>query len=260
VSGEFSEEFALANRLLHPSGMNKHEFVIPLDAVPGVYNYCNRWCQRCRFTARCTVFVNGHPDSPEARTAVPFEPIPDPALMAELEKAGAFDEPTAAEMRDYERRARTLEARVNAEPAMRLVKGYALAAEIALGELGDGAHPGLEVVHHYQHFVTAKVYRALHGMHDEFFDPLDMEGDAYGTAKAALIAMDELMDAWLAIGGGPKAIAEIAEAVDLLGKTRAALEAALPRAREFVRPGFDTRSAAVVVGFTRSRTIGEWTR
>ena len=83
------------------------------------------------------------------------------------------------------------------------------------------------------------MYRALHGMHDEFFDPLDLEGDAYGTAKAALVAMDELMDAWLALGSGATAVTEIAEAIDLLGRSRAALEAALPRAREFVRPGFD---------------------
>jgi hypothetical protein len=220
--------------------MNKHEFVIPLDALPGVYNYCNRWCERCPFTAQCTVFVNGHPDSPEAKSAVPFEPTPNPALMAELEKAGAFDEPTEAGMREYEGQARALDARVNAEPAMMLVKGYVLAAEVALGELGAGQHPDLEVVLHYQYFVKAKVYRALHGMHDEFFDPLDMEGDAYGSAKAALVAMDDLMDAWLALGSRSKAAAEIAEAVDLLGKTRAALEAALPRAREFVRPGFDT--------------------
>jgi hypothetical protein len=26
--------------------------------IPGIYNYCDRWCERCAFTARCSVFEN----------------------------------------------------------------------------------------------------------------------------------------------------------------------------------------------------------
>jgi hypothetical protein len=26
------------------------------DHIPGIYNYCDRWCERCAFTARCLVF------------------------------------------------------------------------------------------------------------------------------------------------------------------------------------------------------------
>ena len=25
--------------------------------IPGIYNYCDRWCERCAFTRRCTVFA-----------------------------------------------------------------------------------------------------------------------------------------------------------------------------------------------------------
>src|SRR5665213_2744510 len=24
-----------------------------LDNIPGIYNYCDRWCERCTFTSRC---------------------------------------------------------------------------------------------------------------------------------------------------------------------------------------------------------------
>ncbi|HET6989713.1 MAG TPA: hypothetical protein VFJ43_00240, partial [Bacteroidia bacterium] len=23
------------------------------DNIPGIYNYCDRWCERCTFTSRC---------------------------------------------------------------------------------------------------------------------------------------------------------------------------------------------------------------
>jgi hypothetical protein len=26
--------------------------------IPGIYNYCDRWCERCTFTTRCAVFEN----------------------------------------------------------------------------------------------------------------------------------------------------------------------------------------------------------
>ena len=25
--------------------------------IPGIYNYCDRWCERCPLTARCRVFA-----------------------------------------------------------------------------------------------------------------------------------------------------------------------------------------------------------
>src|SRR5687768_2257063 len=26
--------------------------------IPGIYNYCDRWCERCGFTSRCRVFAD----------------------------------------------------------------------------------------------------------------------------------------------------------------------------------------------------------
>jgi len=27
------------------------------DLIPGIYNYCDRWCERCTFTSRCLTFL-----------------------------------------------------------------------------------------------------------------------------------------------------------------------------------------------------------
>ena len=217
-------------------------FMVPVDVIDGVHNYCNRWCERCRFKARCTVFVNVHPEAPEAKHVTPFELPAEPTpLMKELEAAGAFDEPSPAESAAWARRHEEERRQVERQLALQLVKAYQTAAEVALGEVGppEDSEPA-EVIRWHHFLVQAKIYRALHGKADEWFEADDLESDAYGSAKVALIAMDDMMAAWLGLAEQPKGHAEIAEAMDLLVKTREALEAALPRARQFVRPGFDT--------------------
>ena len=39
------------------------------DLISGIYNYCDRWCERCQFTSRCLNYLSGqeHYDTPESR-------------------------------------------------------------------------------------------------------------------------------------------------------------------------------------------------
>ena len=30
--------------------------------IPGIYNYCDRWCERCSFTSRCLNFASSEED------------------------------------------------------------------------------------------------------------------------------------------------------------------------------------------------------
>ena len=180
----------------------REPFVIPINVLEGVHNYCNRWCERCRFRARCTVYVNTNPDSIEARDTVPFEPVMSPEFQTTIEAAGAFEEPTSADLAAFDRRERRLRHEIAKEPALTLAKAYTTAAEVALGEIRDSrARDAAEVVRRHQYFIWIKVHRALHGKMDEWFEPDDLEADAYGSAKAALVAMDDVMAAWLELCG-----------------------------------------------------------
>jgi hypothetical protein len=78
------------------------------------------------------------------------------------------------------------------------------------------------------------------GREDDLQDASDLQNDANGSAKVALIAMDDSMDAWLRVGARGSALDAIREAVELLENTRAMLEREFRDARRFVRPGFDT--------------------
>jgi hypothetical protein len=39
------------------------------DLISGVYNYCDRWCERCPLTSRCLVYATEQEDndSPQSR-------------------------------------------------------------------------------------------------------------------------------------------------------------------------------------------------
>lgn len=37
----------------------------PKTKIPGIFNYCDRWCERCQMTSRCEIFI---PDEKEMNT------------------------------------------------------------------------------------------------------------------------------------------------------------------------------------------------
>jgi hypothetical protein len=104
----------------------------------------------------------------------------------------------------------------------------------------------LEVIRWYQYFVAAKVMRAVHGMKEEEVEDSTLReddefpSDSDGSAKIALIAIDRSIGAWAVISHHDHRYAEEAlERISLLDRLRQAVEHTFPRARSFVRPGFD---------------------
>jgi hypothetical protein len=117
----------------------------------------------------------------------------------------------------------------------------------------------LDVIRWYQYFVSAKLYRAVGQDGDEDDDlypdedpahvadqeerqaQIDArESDANGSAKIALIALDKSIDAWSRVRDHvPRAGDEIIDILVQLDRLRKDAENAFPRARAFVRPGFD---------------------
>jgi hypothetical protein len=99
----------------------------------------------------------------------------------------------------------------------------------------------LEVVRWYQYFVAAKVIRAVHGMREEAEDVGDeFPSDSDGAAKIALIAVDRSIGAWAVIFHHDHRYAEeTLKMISFLDRLRQAVEQTFPKARLFLRPGFD---------------------
>lgn len=219
--------------------------------IISVFNYCDRWCERCPFTGRCRVFA-------------------DIAEMHFEHDRGALTEPMevrqAREMaRHVERWEKTLgvdfdEIQADAERAV--ARGEFELPEVTLEDLETDtrahdlgsalfnwlreertfvepmAKEAYEVIGHFSFFVYLKIHRALIGIADESDD--GRWSDAEGSAKAALIGLDRMRTAWLALRESGEYVGADCEGflkeIDFLIP---AVERRLPRARAFVRPGFD---------------------
>ena len=100
----------------------------------------------------------------------------------------------------------------------------------------------VEIVRHDYLLIFVKLRRAIDGQEDserEGWDEDPVQNDHNGSAKLALTCLDRSEGAWRTIdhwypsGGGARALAE------QLAELRTAVEGRFPRARAFLRPGFD---------------------
>jgi hypothetical protein len=120
--------------------------------------------------------------------------------------------------------------------------------ELEIGDPGGDAEKlsdFTDVIRWYQHFIYVKLCRAISGHAREDME-MDEElksfpKDSDGSAKIALIAMDRSIAAWSglreALGGDDGD--SILDLLAQLAKIRLETEKMFPKARAFVRPGFD---------------------
>jgi hypothetical protein len=106
---------------------------------------------------------------------------------------------------------------------------------------GVSLEEAIEVIRWYQYFICAKVMRAVRGNIEEKEERGDeFPSDSDGSAKIALIAIDRSIAAWAVIQhyitDGDK---EVIDVIAFLDGLRQAVEETFPKARSFIRPGFD---------------------
>jgi len=233
--------------------------------IPGIYNYCDRWCERCPQTSRCLNFSISEeefsdPETRDIRNEAFWKKLS--GIMAEtmeLLREGAkkwgieleaLDSMDDAEIEKMEAKDRAAENHLLCRAAKRygeLVEDWFTRRETLFFETADAAREGvsldeaMEVIRWYQHFIWVKLMRAVRGKLDEDEEGDDeFPSDSDGSAKIALIAMDRSIAAWAAIRHYVTEDAEAAiDLIALLDGLRQAVEKTFPQARSFVRPGFD---------------------
>jgi len=224
--------------------------------IDGISAYCDRWCERCAFTARCSTFAatvavamcgDVHEgfelalgETPEQRES---EPPPD------LE----YSEPTPEEIAAVARLERERKERIDETRLMKLAWAFSIdshrwtAARCEFARLGADAvlKEAIDVALHDAYFIGAKIRRALSGRdrsrRDDDWDEHPVQNDWNGSAKIALISLERSEPAWrvIAQATGDTMPANLA---DQLRDLRTEVEREFPTARSFVRPGFDTCS------------------
>lgn len=249
------------------------------DFISGIYNYCDRWCERCPLTSRCLVYATEQEDddaSPTSRDAensnfwqnlMPYRAQADELISEWAEQAGVDLNTSEENQPSGRRRTRS----VDKHPLVKAGKDYANAASdwfrvleqtidfsilsfIANG--ADAAATGTEldpevslpfeaareVIQWYQYQISVKTMRALSTHNDELDDTETNDSD--GSAKVALIGVDRSIAAWrfmqLAL---PERSESIVPLILQLACLRNSLLKTFPKASEFIRPGFDELSS-----------------
>lgn len=158
------------------------------DLISGIYNYCDRWCERCPFTSRCLVYATEQADQdyddPETRDISnakfweklgsvlqqAHEMIAEWAAEAGVDLA-EIDEAAIEEERQQREAAKNDVLAVAARKyAMTVSEWFAseieaavhddLRAETAAETLDVPVEDAMEVIRWYQFFIAAKVTRA----------------------------------------------------------------------------------------------------
>jgi hypothetical protein len=267
------------------------------DLISGIYNYCDRWCERCPFTARCLVFATEKADG--AFDDSEIDDLNNAKFWQKLESTfkevrqmivewaeeegidlEALEDDNAEEQREQQRHdAKDHQLSLSARRYTMMVQEWfekELAIEQAVHDDITGTSnsseedidvsDAVEVIRWYQFFIPAKVFRALMSFEpqtpgeasvcDDTFAAAE-NGDAVlmeaagnhsdGSAKIALIAIDRSLNAWrvLQLSLPEKKDSAVPMLLEL-DRLRQATEQAFPRARDFIRPGFDEVSSEFV--------------
>ncbi len=241
--------------------------------IPGIHNYCDRWCERCPLTHRCRVYAGEAEMTAEQKDinneafwqylsdslqkaldylqehmeemGVDWEELKEEALAegaspAEelLPEQEAFQQLSA----DYYNRAKQWFEKhqpLFEERQEHLQQQLALGMEVMpeAQRLGDA----LEVINWYSFFISSKLRRALSGLNDEWmWKEFPVQNDANGSAKVTLLSIERSLAAWEVVRGAfPEVADELLDILVILGKLRAGIRRMFPEVDHFVRPGFD---------------------
>ncbi|MBL7075417.1 hypothetical protein ISS37_09300 [candidate division KSB1 bacterium] len=245
--------------------------------IPGIYNSCDRWCERCPFTSRCLNFAVGEeqfndPKSRDINNKAFWAKLSETfRLTLEMLKEMAEEEGIDLDSIDLEkgveeeRRRRVTAKNHECSRAAKVYgemvdnwfdsakglfekKGDELSLKVRLeipdvNPIGEAASlkDAVEIIRWYQHQIYVKLMRAIRGSLQERPEILDeFPRDSDGSAKVALIAMDRSIAAWGEIGNHfPEREDDILDLLVHLDRLRRKTEKVFPAARAFVRPGFD---------------------
>jgi hypothetical protein len=247
------------------------------DHIPGIYNYCDRWCERCPFTVRCMNYEMDRGDStdPEDRDVsnAAFWQRLHGVFESTIEMIEQFAEEQGIDLSDLdvesaiEDQAKIDEA-ARDEACVRLSEQYGKmvnewfrSSEDLFSKKGEqleleartelpGADPeaeaadledAVEVIRWYQHQIYVKLMRAVTGQLEGTPETLvDYPKDSDGSAKVALVAVDRSIAAWGSLREHfPDEADDLLDVLVALERVRRRAEEVFPNARAFVRPGFD---------------------
>ena len=226
------------------------------DRIEFISSYCDRWCERCAYTARCSTYavevaIGMCGDVEQALELALGTPRPA-ASASETPPAFGGDvadlAPTAEELLLVQKARREQNVRIEQTRLMKTAWQFTKdshewiharydeianagdALDVVLGE-------ALAITVRDAAFITVKLKRAISSRY-RGEDDHPVQNDGNGSAKVALISIERSEVAWGVIAQATGDMLPL-KLVELLRTLRQEVEREFPAAKGFVRPGFD---------------------
>lgn len=247
----------------------------PNNYLEGIYNYCDRWCERCNFTGRCAVYYRTEKDFPSGsileNPADFFEYLrkifeETKNMLDDKLKEFNFDEITPEDLLEAERITKSIEERIETNPLVLEARKYPDLVKywfesnseilkqkemmfnnnLRLGLHGYTINNAqllnevFEIIHFYSFFIAVKIIRAFRDKYEMELDGFDTKEDMLTTAKLLLLAITRSIAAWqILIEFFPEMEASTTDIFLLLNRIRIKLEDIFPEAWAYERLYFD---------------------
>jgi hypothetical protein len=242
--------------------------------IPGIYNYCDSWCERCRFTDRCLNFSMGEErrerrlaqgEDPDNWDAV-IEDVGDSfaealAMLHEMAEEQGIDlddlppAPPEPDTDDHPLQVLAWDLRHRAMPFLERLEQAVEAEHAALESRADGPpeedeialarlENSCEIIRWYHTLLPPKVHRALQGQAcGEMEEGPGWEfrfDDARGTAKLIHECCEKLMGALAHVRTAVPSLDEEAQVLlHMANSLREGIVVAVPHCLQYHRPGMD---------------------
>lgn len=229
------------------------------NIISGVHNYCDRWCERCKYIKRCRVGLM------ELARMEDGDDIEGDDLWLEL--SAMFEATFEMIAKDAKKFGIDLndistenvrEKKTELNDIEKKAKSYSRSAHKWLEENNEcfqkmqnvefendpfsipDFFEALEVIRYYLFFIEVKTRRAFFDI-EEIADEDPIQNDNNGTAKIAIIAIDRSIEAYTVLFYRFKDHEEqILKYLKQLANLKEDLISVFPYVMKFVRPGFDT--------------------
>jgi hypothetical protein len=235
--------------------------------ISGIYNYCDRWCEKCPFTGQCLSFEMSK-NSIDNKNIITdkkfwsdlensFRIVKD--MLDDYMKEHNITYPSNEEKAYIETEMKLIDKLVKADPILMDAQVYNRnATQILndnlqlLNESADSSNEvrsinskdfdeAIEVIYYYKSLIFVKISRALHSHYSNDKHNIDgYEEDKLVSAKIAIIAVERSMTAWHFIFENYKSSSDIIiDILLLLNNIKTKLEKLIPQVISYKRPYFD---------------------
>lgn len=251
------------------------------DFIPGIYNHCDRWCERCFFTSRCAVYEDTKDDAPEQQDihnkafwdnlANNFAKTIELLHQAAESFGIDLDKMSDEEQQEIDQRRQELHDKTEDHELSKISKQYSkialqwlqekpgieqhqqeLVRNVEMGTMTDtqakaevlATRDCLEVIEWYCHFIHVKIMRAVRGkLSDHWMEEDDYQTDFNGSARIALLAIDRSLQAWAKLYEQmPSREDDFLKVLAMLQKIKAMTEREFPDAFRFRHPFYESPS------------------